>query len=60
MVLKDTLKQMQKFFSLPETGEIDKKTLEIMKKPRCGVPDVANYNFFPSKPKWGKNELTYR
>uniref|UniRef100_A0A8C9SYW7 72 kDa type IV collagenase n=1 Tax=Scleropages formosus TaxID=113540 RepID=A0A8C9SYW7_SCLFO len=60
MVLKDTLKKMQKFFSLPETGEIDQRTVEIMKKPRCGVPDVANYNFFPSKPKWGKNTLTYR
>uniref|UniRef100_A0A4W4HC85 72 kDa type IV collagenase n=1 Tax=Electrophorus electricus TaxID=8005 RepID=A0A4W4HC85_ELEEL len=60
MVLKDTLKKMQKFFSLPETGEIDQKTVEIMKKPRCGVPDVANYNFFPTKPKWEKNEITYR
>ncbi|KAL4658741.1 72 kDa type IV collagenase-like [Arapaima gigas] len=60
MVLKDTLKKMQKFFSLQETGEIDQKTLEIMKKPRCGVPDVANYNFFPRKPKWGKNAITYR
>uniref|UniRef100_A0A8C9VJT7 72 kDa type IV collagenase n=1 Tax=Scleropages formosus TaxID=113540 RepID=A0A8C9VJT7_SCLFO len=60
MVLKDTLKKMQKFFSLQETGEIDQKTLEIMKKPRCGVPDVANYNFFPRKPKWEKNAVTYR
>ncbi|MBN3290662.1 MMP2 collagenase, partial [Polypterus senegalus] len=60
MVLKDTLKQMQKFFALPETGEIDQKTVDIMKKPRCGVPDVANYNFFPRKPKWEKNLITYR
>ncbi|XP_053347984.1 72 kDa type IV collagenase [Clarias gariepinus] len=60
MVLKDTLKKMQKFFALPETGEIDQKTVEIMKRPRCGVPDVANYNFFPSKPKWQNNEVTYR
>ncbi|XP_053472980.1 72 kDa type IV collagenase [Ictalurus furcatus] len=60
MVLKDTLKKMQKFFSLPETGEIDQNTVEIMKKPRCGVPDVANYNFFPAKPKWQNNEITYR
>ncbi|MBN3317899.1 MMP2 collagenase, partial [Atractosteus spatula] len=60
MVLKDTLKKMQKFFALPETGEIDQKTLEVMKKPRCGVPDVANYNFFPRRPKWEKNTVTYR
>uniref|UniRef100_A0A7N8Y3X1 72 kDa type IV collagenase n=1 Tax=Mastacembelus armatus TaxID=205130 RepID=A0A7N8Y3X1_9TELE len=60
MVLKDTLKKMQKFFSLPETGEIDSKTVEIMKKPRCGVPDVANYNFFHRKPMWQKKDITYR
>ncbi|KAJ8343326.1 hypothetical protein SKAU_G00306550 [Synaphobranchus kaupii] len=60
MVLKDTLKKMQKFFSLQETGEVDKKTVEIMKKSRCGVPDMANYSFFPKKPKWDKNEVTYR
>uniref|UniRef100_A0A673HY71 72 kDa type IV collagenase n=1 Tax=Sinocyclocheilus rhinocerous TaxID=307959 RepID=A0A673HY71_9TELE len=60
MVLKDTLKKMQKFFALPETGDIDQKTVEIMKKPRCGVPDVANYNFFHRKPKWGQKNITYR
>lgn len=60
MVLKDTLKKMQKFFSLQETGEIDAKTVEIMKKPRCGVPDVANYNFFHRKPMWQKKDITYR
>ncbi|KAK6477034.1 72 kDa type IV collagenase-like [Huso huso] len=60
MVLKDTLKTMQKFFSLPETGEIDQKTVEVMKKPRCGVPGVANYNFFARRPKWEKMGITYR
>lgn len=60
MVLKDTLKKMQKFFALPETGEIDQETVDIMKKPRCGVPDVANYNFFHRKPKWGQRNVTYR
>lgn len=59
-VLKDTLKQMQKFFGLPQTGELDQRTIETMKKPRCGNPDVANYNFFPGRPKWEKNDLTYR
>lgn len=60
MVLKDTLKKMQKFFALQETGEIDAQTVEIMKKPRCGVPDVANYNFFHRKPMWQKKDVTYR
>lgn len=60
MVLKDTLKKMQKFFALQETGEIDADTVGVMKKPRCGVPDVANYNFFHRKPKWQKKDITYR
>ncbi|XP_048371843.1 72 kDa type IV collagenase [Sphaerodactylus townsendi] len=59
-VLKDTLKKMQKFFGLPETGELDQNTIGTMKKPRCGNPDVANYNFFPRKPKWEKAPVTYR
>lgn len=59
-MLKDTLKKMQKFFGLPETGVLDKRTIMTMRKPRCGNPDVANYNFFPRKPKWDKSEITYR
>lgn len=59
-VLKDTLKKMQKFFGLPQTGALDQRTIETMRKPRCGNPDVANYNFFPRKPKWDKNQITYR
>lgn len=59
-MLKDTLKKMQKFFGLPQTGELDQNTIETMRKPRCGNPDVANYNFFPRKPKWDKNQITYR
>lgn len=51
---------MQKFFGLPETGDLDQNTIETMKKPRCGNPDVANYNFFARKPKWEKNHITYR
>uniref|UniRef100_A0A8C5PJG1 72 kDa type IV collagenase n=1 Tax=Leptobrachium leishanense TaxID=445787 RepID=A0A8C5PJG1_9ANUR len=60
MELKDTLKKMQKFFKLPQTGELDQNTIETMKKPRCGNPDVSNYQFFPRKPKWEKNQVTYR
>ncbi|XP_075394097.1 72 kDa type IV collagenase [Tenrec ecaudatus] len=59
-VLKDKLKSMQKFFGLPQTGMLDQKTIMTMRKPRCGNPDVANYNFFPRKPKWDKNQITYR
>lgn len=53
---------MQKFFGLQTTGRLDKDTLVLMKKPRCGVPDgnIAEYSIFGSDLKWNKNNLTYR
>ncbi|CAI9593481.1 unnamed protein product [Staurois parvus] len=54
------IKKMQKFFGLHVTGKLDYSTLSIMKKPRCGMPDIANYHLFPGEPKWPKNTLTYR
>ncbi|XP_056100431.1 collagenase 3-like [Rhinichthys klamathensis goyatoka] len=58
--LPDKLKEMQKFFRLKVTGTLDKETLAVMKKPRCGVPDVAAYSTFGDNPKWQTNKLTYR
>ncbi|XP_031407925.1 collagenase 3-like [Meleagris gallopavo] len=54
------LREMQAFFGLEVTGKLDEETYEIMQKPRCGVPDVGEYNFFPRKLKWSKTNLTYR
>ncbi|KAM9321359.1 collagenase 3-like [Gastrophryne carolinensis] len=54
------LKEMQAFFGLEVTGKLDEETLDIMKQPRCGVPDIGEYNFFPRKPKWARMNLTYR
>ncbi|CAH2225384.1 collagenase 3 [Pelobates cultripes] len=54
------LKQMQSFFGLEVTGKLDEDTMEIMKQPRCGVPDIGEYNFFPRKLKWHRNNITYR
>ncbi|XP_035391093.1 collagenase 3-like [Electrophorus electricus] len=52
--------EMQKFFGLTVTGTMDSETLNVMKKPRCGVPDVAQYSTFREGLKWKTNELTYR
>lgn len=52
------IKEMQQFFGLQVTGNVDSETLEMMKKPRCGVPDVAAYTTFGGK--WRTNKLTYR
>ncbi|XP_040009672.1 matrix metalloproteinase-9 [Xiphias gladius] len=54
------LKRMQRQMGLEETGELDKSTLEAMKQPRCGVPDVANYKTFDGDLKWDHNNVTYR
>ncbi|KAK7125545.1 hypothetical protein R3I93_021040 [Phoxinus phoxinus] len=63
--LTEKLKEMQKFFRLKVTGKLDKETLAVMKKPRCGVPDVAAYSYssfsiVKGSPKWQTNKLTYR
>uniref|UniRef100_A0A3Q3IYL2 interstitial collagenase n=1 Tax=Monopterus albus TaxID=43700 RepID=A0A3Q3IYL2_MONAL len=56
------LGEMQRFFGLTITGMLDADTLAMMKKPRCGVPDVdiAGYSTFGNNYKWEKNNLTYR
>lgn len=54
------LKRMQRQMGLEETGKLDKSTLEVMKQPRCGVPDVANYQTFAGDLKWDHNDVTYR
>lgn len=54
------LKKMQKQLGLSETGELDEATVDAMKRPRCGVPDVANYKTFEGDPKWENQDVTYR
>lgn len=51
---------MQKFFHLTVTGKLDKETEGIMTMPRCGMPDVAEYQTFPGTPRWEKKHLTYK
>ncbi|MFW9788642.1 MAG: matrixin family metalloprotease [Candidatus Thorarchaeota archaeon] len=59
------LKEFQRFNSLPVTGILDKPTINLMLKPRCGLPDflvsegqVDDYVY--SGRKWDKLALTYR
>ncbi|KAM4796113.1 collagenase 3-like [Rhinophrynus dorsalis] len=58
--MEDQLYAMQSFFGLPLTGELDAVTLNVMKQPRCGVPDVAKYRIIYGHLKWSSNILTYR
>ncbi|XP_038565585.1 collagenase 3-like [Micropterus salmoides] len=60
--VSNKLREMQRFFGLKVTGRLDADTLEMMKKPRCGVPDVniARFSTFGENLKWTKSSLTYR
>ncbi|XP_044522194.1 neutrophil collagenase [Gracilinanus agilis] len=57
--LVEKIKEMQKFFGLEVTGQPDEETMEVMKMPRCGVPDIQGYKLTEGNPKWRKNDLTY-
>lgn len=58
--MQTKISEMQSFFGLEVTGKLDDSTLEMMDKPRCGVPDVGEYNLFPRNLKWPNTNLTFR
>ncbi|KAM4702092.1 collagenase 3-like [Discoglossus pictus] len=58
--METQLYAMQLFFGLPVTGELTNDTINLMKHPRCGVPDVAEYKGMVTKIRWASNILTYR
>ncbi|XP_040833157.1 matrilysin [Ochotona curzoniae] len=58
--IETRLKEMEKFFGLPVTGKLNSHIIEIMQKPRCGVPDVAEYSLYSDNPKWTSKVVTYR
>ena len=57
------VKKFQKFFHLPETGEVDEETMNAMKKPRCGDPDVeeeeSRFRRYDAVRAWSKTSFKY-
>lgn len=56
----EALRQFQAFNQLPVSGELDEATLALMRRPRCGFPDVTAAAFTLQGSKWNKTNLTYR
>lgn len=58
--LEEKIQEMQQYFGLEATGQLDTPTLKIMHTPRCGVPDVQHLRAAPWRSRWMKRNLTYR
>ncbi|CAH2225386.1 Stromelysin-1 [Pelobates cultripes] len=56
----ERIQEMQKFFGMKVTGRLTKDTMDMMKRPRCGMPDVAEFTLFTGRPRWQTTSLTYR
>jgi acylphosphatase len=61
--LESALTLFQRAYGLEETGEVDDATIELMKRPRCGFPDVVTTdglaNFVAQGNRWTGPQITY-
>lgn len=57
------IRKFQVFFGLKVSGILDTETINLMKKPRCGVPDsiegAGHMRRYATQGKWSKTQLTY-
>ncbi|XP_076878200.1 matrix metalloproteinase-15 isoform X2 [Brachyhypopomus gauderio] len=67
-ILSSAIKDMQRFYGLEVTGQLDAATLRAMQRPRCGVPDrfedsnegsVRRKRFALTGHRWDKDKLTF-
>lgn len=67
-ILSSAISEMQQFYGIPVTGELDQSTREWMQKPRCGVPDqfgsrakssMRRKRYAHNGRKWNQLQLTY-
>ncbi|CAJ0940957.1 unnamed protein product, partial [Ranitomeya imitator] len=66
--LSAAIAEMQRFYGIPVSGELDASTREWMQKPRCGVPDqlgsrtkfsMRRKRYAHTGRKWNQLQLTY-
>uniref|UniRef100_A0A673HAF0 Matrix metalloproteinase-16-like n=1 Tax=Sinocyclocheilus rhinocerous TaxID=307959 RepID=A0A673HAF0_9TELE len=66
--MQSAIAAMQRLYGLNVTGELDKNTIDWMKKPRCGVPDqfggaskfsVRKRRYALTGQKWQHKHITY-
>uniref|UniRef100_A0A8C5QBM1 Matrix metalloproteinase-17 n=1 Tax=Leptobrachium leishanense TaxID=445787 RepID=A0A8C5QBM1_9ANUR len=64
--LSKAIKAMQEFGGLKATGILDEATLDLMKTPRCSLPDLSHSQITRKKrslqpvTKWNKRNLSWR
>ncbi|XP_055384621.1 matrix metalloproteinase-2-like [Condylostylus longicornis] len=39
---RNAIKDLQKYAHIPVTGNLDDRTKDLLKRPRCGLPDKAD------------------
>ena len=67
--INNAIKSFQKFANLNQTGVLDTETLNVMKLPRCGHPDLKptslqknskNRRYVLQGSKWSKSKLNWK
>ncbi|XP_024430376.2 macrophage metalloelastase [Desmodus rotundus] len=58
--MEKKIQEMQQFLGLNMTGQLDKSTLDMTHRPRCGVSNAQEFKTMPGRPVWKKRVITYR